>query len=186
MCSYKSRGCVCFSSKGSGDLNIKAEVSSLVSEPYTIEDCYAYVTSFNDWTSETNKNTAYKFSPFTLPTNHQIEFKLTGSSGIRLGCGDTTHTNSSGYLEWIYAWYVDTKKIYYRTSTNGETNQSLSYTINNSTIFKLTYNGTSLKLYAGDTQLKSLTSYDTLTLTRLIRLNNDTISNVDWVKVKTL
>ena len=77
MCSYKSRGCVCFSSKGSGDLNIKAEVSSLVSEPYTIEDCRYYndgtVLDFNTTATVTTTN---GYLQITTSTNGEKYVKL--------------------------------------------------------------------------------------------------------------
>ena len=156
-----------------------------MSEIYSLEDCYAYVTSPNTWASTVNKGSTYYFSPFTLPTNHKIQFKLKGTTnGIKIGCGDTTHTNASGYLEWIYAWYTTT--LYYRTSNNSETSTSVSVNPNTNSIYTVEYNGTSLKIYSDNTQLKSVSSYDTLSLTRLLRLNGDSVNNFDWIKVKSL
>ena len=178
-----------YTSTGAGDLSLTAKVGTLVSETYVIEDCYAYATSFSNWTSHTNKGTSYLFSPFTLPTNHRIEFKLKSTNAVRVACGDMTHTNSGGWLEWIYAWYVDSKKLYYRDSNNGEQDVTSSYTVSTSSVYAVEYNGTSLKIYNGSTQLQSLTSYDTLTLTRYIRLNanSGTVpNNLDWIKVKQL
>ena len=160
-----------------------------VTETYSIEDCYAYVTSTSNWTSHTNKGTSYLFSPFVLPTNHRIEFKLKSTNAVRVACGDATHTNSGGWLEWIYAWYVDNKYLYYRNSNNGEASTTSSYTNDTTSTYAIEYSGTSLKLFKGDTQLKSVTSYDTLTLTRYIRLNANSgtvANNLDWIKVKQI
>ena len=50
---------VYFESKDAGDLNIKCSCPGrmLVSEIYVVEDVYAYVTDFTNWTSGTNKGT---------------------------------------------------------------------------------------------------------------------------------
>ena len=186
---------VCFVSKGTGDLNIKCEVVDrmLVSETYTIEDCYAYVTSLTSWTDVTNKGTSYKFSPFTLPTNHRIELKLKSTNALKITCGDTTHVNSGGWFEWIYSWFLNTnwKTMYYRDSNNGEqsTGTSTQYPSSTSVIYALEYNGTSLQAWIGDTRVHNLISYDPLTLTRLIRLDSSfgtLADNLDWIKVKQL
>ena len=168
---------------------LKGRYSRFVTETYSIEDCYAYVTSTSNWTSHTNKGTSYLFSPFVLPTNHRIEFKLKSTNAVRVACGDTTHTNSGGWLEWIYAWYVDNQYLYYRNSNNGEASTTSSYTNDTTSTYAIEYSGTSLKLFKGDTQLKSVTSYDTLTLTRHIRLNANSgtvANNLDWIKVKSI
>lgn len=174
-----------YASTGAGDVSFTAECGSIVSESYSIEDCYAYATSFSNWTSVTNKGTGYSFSPFTLPTNHRIEFKLKSGTAIRLACGDTTHTNSSGYLEWIYAWYTD--KLYYRDTSNSELNVNTGLSsANTSTVYALEYNSTTITLYTDSTVLKTQTGYDPLGLTRYLRYHSSYLSSVDWIKVKAL
>ena len=158
---------------------------TFVSETYAIQDCTYYSTSFSDWSSVTNKGTSYSFSPFTLPTNHRIEFKLKSGTAIRLACGDTTHTNSSGYLEWIYAWYTD--KLYYRNSSNSELNVNPGLSsANTSTVYALEYNGTTITLYGGSTTLKTQIGYDPLSLTRYVRYHTSYLSTLDYIKVKPL
>ena len=176
---------VCFYAKASGDLYIQATCSQISSSSVLLEDCTAYVTDFSDFDSVTNKGTVYRFSPFTLPTNHRIEFKIKSGSIIRVAIGDKTTVNSSGYLEWIYAWYTD--KIYYRNSSNGELNMNTGMsTASSSYTYAIEYDGTSLTLYRNDTVLKTLTGYDPLSLTRLLRLHDTWISTVDYVKVKPI
>ena len=178
---------VSYSSKGAGDLNINCSVGSLVSETY-VEDCTAYVTSYTDWTDISNKGTDYKFSPFTLPVNHSIEMKFNSTTATRIALGDTSHFNSSGYLEWIYAWYLDSRYCYTRSSSNSEVSNSNSptSTISTSNIYRLEYEGTSLRLYVNDNLNKTLTSYDTLGLTRLLRVNTNTVQYIEYIKIKPL
>ena len=178
---------VYFESKDAGDLNIKCSCPGrmLVSEIYVVEDVYAYVTDFTNWTSVTNKGTSFIFSDFTLPTNHLITFKLNNmeSGAIRISCGDTTHTNSSGYLEWIYAWYQTS--LYYRDSSNAEKSIGVGF-VSSSRIFKIEYNGTTLQLYDETGVIKRITTYDLLSLTRLLRINSSSVNSIDWIKVKSL
>lgn len=162
-------------------------------EIYSIEDLFAYVTDVSNWQDVTNKGNNYKFSPFTLPTNHRIEIKLNSTNAIRIACGDATHTNSGGWLEWIYAWYLENsyKAIYYRNSNNEERSQGTSSSTSTSTsvIYAIEYNGTNLQTFIDSTRIFNLTSYDTLSLTRLIRLNTASgtlADNLDWIKVKPL
>ena len=163
-----------------------------VSETYSIEDCHAYVTSLSNWTSHTNKSTVYVFSPFTCPSDVKIEFKLKTSMRIQIAMGDMTHTNSGGWLEWIYAWYQN-YRLYYRTSSNGESYVSCSDTINTSTIYKVEYSksNNNVKTYVDGTQIKSQTTYDTLNLDKYIRIPvgssaHQGSDNIDWIKVKPL
>ena len=117
-----------------------------------------------------------------MPTNHRIEFKIKSGTTSRIAVGDTTHTNASGYLEWIYAWYTD--KLYYRNSSNAELNKNTGVSsLSSSYTYSLEYEGTTLKLYRDGTLLTSTTTYDPLTLTRLLRLHNDWKSNVSYIKV---
>ena len=81
--------------------------------------------------------------------------------------------------------------MYYRNSNNGEqsTGTSTQYPSSTSVIYALEYNGTSLQAWIGDTRVHNLTSYDPLTLTRLIRLDSSfgtLADNLDWIKVKQL
>ena len=124
-----------------------------------------------------------------MPTNHRIEWKLKGTTnGMRLAIGDTTHTNASGYLEWIYAIYTDgTKKLYYRSSSNSEQNKTITFSQDTNTVYAVEYEGTTIKIYVGDTlNTTQSNAYDPLSLTRLLRLNSDRINNFDWIKVKPL
>lgn len=175
-----------YSSTGAGDVSFSAECGSISSETYAVEDCYAYVTSFSNWSSVTNKGTTYVFSPFTVPDDHRIELKFSSTTGTRIAIGDTSHTNSSGYLEWIYAWYFDTSRMYTRNSGNGEVTNNLSYTKSTSSVYAIEYEGTALTMYKDGSQFKTLTSYDTLSLTRLIRLTRNTTGYISYIKVKAL
>ena len=156
----------------------------LVSEIY-IEDLYTYVTDFTNWTSVTNKGTTYIFSDFILPTNHLITFKRnnTNAGSIRVSCGDTTHTNNRGYLEWIYAWYQTS--LYYRDSSNAEKSIGVGFD-SSSRIFQIEYDGTTLKLYDEKGVIKTITTYDLLSLTRVLRINSSSVNSIDWIKVKSL
>ena len=159
----------------------------IISSEIFVEDCTAYVTDYTDWINETNKGTNYKFSPFTLPTNHSIELKFNSSTGTRIALGDTTHLNNSGYLEWIYAWYIDTRNMYYRSSTNAELTASRFHSsISSNSICRIEYDGTTLDIYINGSFNRSFTTYDVLGLTRLIRLNSNTVQNIDYIKVKPL
>ena len=155
-------------------------------ETYSIEDCFAYVTDFSDWDTVSNKGTEYSFSPFVAPTDNSIEFKFNNTTGTRVALGDKTTVNASGYLEWIYAWYFDTNRLYKRTSTNAETYDSLSYTKSTSSVYRITYSGTTYTIYRDDTVVKTGITYDVLSLTRYIRLNSNTLSNITYMKVKPL
>ena len=174
-----------YSSSGAGDVTITVECS-LLQETYGIEDCYAYATSFTEWTSVTNKNTDFLFSPFQLPTNHRIEYKLKNTNGCQIACGDTTHTDGSGYLYWIYAWYGNNQRLYTRNSNMSDQTHSMSYTNSTTSVFALECSSNSLTLYKDSTVLKTATTYDTVGLTRLLRITSSYSSNIDWIKVKAL
>ena len=93
-------GSVCFHSKGTGDLNIKAEVVDrmLVSETYSIEDCLKYWETLSIQ-GETSVN-------YSLPSNFELDFtiystkpttdpslayfRFNSSSGIWCGKGGST------------------------------------------------------------------------------------------------
>jgi hypothetical protein len=100
--------------------------------------------------------------------------------------GDKTTVNASGYLEWIYAWYYDTSRLYTRSSSNAEQTNTLSYTKSTSSVYRITYSGTTYTIYRDDTVVKTGTTYDVLSLTRYIRLNSGTTSNITYMKVKPL
>lgn len=59
-------------------------------------------------------------------------------------------------------------------------------TLSSSYTYALEYEGTTLKLYREDSVLSTTTAYDPLGLTRLLRLNNEWVGNVSYVKVKPL
>jgi hypothetical protein len=126
------------------------------------------------------------FSQFIAPTNHSIEVKFNSTTGTRLAIGDKTTVNSSGYLEWIYAWYFDTNRLYKRTSTNAETYDSLSYTKSTSSVYRIEYDDITYSIYQDDSLVKSSTTYDTLSLARYVRLNSNTVQNIDYLKIKPL
>lgn len=173
-----------YNSTGVGDISMTAVSGQTESNSITIEDCLAYDTTFNDWTSITNKGTSYLFSDYTLPSTHRIEFKLKNNSGIRIACGDSSKVDGSGYLEWHYAYYNDTHTLYYYNPNYSNVKESSSN--DTTSVFAIEYTGTSVKLFKNDVQLTTVSCVEVSVLSRLLRLNSNTVSNLDWIKVKPL
>lgn len=164
-----------YTGTGAGDITFTVESMSL-QETYEIEDCYKYVTDFTSWTGN-----APSFSDFTLPTNHKVTIKLKNTSGIQLGCSDTSNN-------WIYAWNLNLGSItsmHYRTSNNSVVTEPTGVTVDANKEYSISIEGNTLKLYEDDTLVATKSTYDTLGITRRVRLYNNA-STVDYLKVKAL
>ena len=147
----------------------------LLIQTYSIEDIFKYVTDFSQW----GANPLY--SDFVLPNNHEIILKFDNTPNIQVACSDTNNN-------WIYAWNIGlngTKNVSYKSSTNRVVTDNLSFDLDTNIEYKLSLNGNTLLLYADDVLIATKTTYDTLGITRKIRIYENA-DNVEWLKVKAL
>ena len=149
---------------------------NLVSESYVVEDCIAYVTDFTDWTG-----TAPIYSPFTIPTNHEITVKPNASPDFQIACYSQGH-------DWTYAQNIGlngAKNVFTRTSSMSIKDQSTSLTLSANSVYKLQLNGDTLKCYQDGTEKYSKTTYDNWNADRSVRIYNNA-QKIQYLKVKPL
>lgn len=165
-----------YSSAGVGDISITATDSNFVSETFTIQDIWKYVTSFTSWSG-----TSPIFSDFTLPTDHEIIVGFNNAPNIQVACSDTSNN-------WIYAWntgFNNTKTINVKNSSNQPVTTSLDFDLNKDYEYKLSLEDNTIKLYVNNVLIGTYTTYDTQQITRKIRIYNNA-QNVAYLKIKQL
>ena len=176
---------VCFSSKGSGDLSIKAEVGMIVSETYAIEDC---LTALVTEQSVTN-STGTKISSIGLDdiyniksTNFALEFTHKGNGVLNIGRKASWSSSTANYR--VTLGYAEGKHYYAtRTTSTSESYGSIAST-SAEYEYKITRNGSTINYYVDDTLIgtksfSSFSSYDDWSIYSIIwGSGTSTIKNI--------
>ena len=168
-----------FSSKEYDDTNIGIEISDFFNYSngkFNIGENLSYINDFSDWSGNQPI-----YSDFTLPTNHLIKVKFKDTPNIQVACSDTSNN-------WIYAQnigYSNSNTFSYRTSTNTVVSINPSVTRNKDSTYKIICLDNMISYYVDNTLIHTTLTYDTLSITRKIRIYNNA-NNVDYCEVFSL
>ena len=168
-----------FSDKEYDDENILSEINDFfdyTNGRFNIGENLSYINDFSDWSG-----TQPIYSDFTLPTNHLIKVKFKDTPNIQVACSDTSNN-------WIYAQnigYINSNTFSYRSSTNTVLSKNPSVTRNKDSTYKIICYDNMISYYVDNTLIHNTLTYDTLSITRKIRIYNNA-TNIDYLEVLSL
>lgn len=151
-----------FEDKEDEDTNLPLEVENLFS--YHIGNVYVYpliISNFSNWSGS---NPIY--SNFILPYNHEVFLTFKSTPSVQFACSDTSDN-------WIYAQnigYSNTKTLSYRNSSNGVVTKNLDFTLSSSSVYRIVCKNNLISFYVDDVLINSQQTYDTLNISRNIRI----------------
>lgn len=137
------------------------------------EEFYPLIVDFTKWSG-----TQPIYSNFILPYNHEIIITFKSTPNIQIACSDTSNN-------WIYAQNIgfeNNNTFSYRSSTNSVLSKNPSVTRNNDSVYKIVCYENMISYYVNDIFIHSTPTYDTLNITRKIRIYD----NADSIKTLTV
>ena len=135
---------------------------------------YPLIADFTEW-----RGTQPIYSDFNLPYNHEIIITFKSTPNVQIACTDIDNN-------WIYAQnigYDNSNTFSYRNSSNTVLTKNPSVTRNTNSIYRIICNDNVVNYYVNDTLIHSTLTYDTLNITRKIRIYNNA-NNIDTLTVK--
>jgi len=183
---------VSYSSKGAGDLSIRAECMN-VSGTFSIEDIY-YYGDYDKIKSNWTKNTAVSgrdiysptFSDLTDDVEVELKFKNTVPDNFVMGFGaiSSPYTMKATFLKIVN---YNSFSAYYATSSQDNQHTDISTTLTTNTVMKLvTENLHTVKWYVDD--VLKVTQNTRTSLPLHLRLDDFTSTplNLDYIKIRKL
>ena len=168
-----------YASAGAGDINFTAEVGSLQSESFAIEDCKKYISSY----SKSFTGTGLSFDNFYdmgSTYNCSVEFKLiiSSSTGTNGGFVFKQDNNNDNYNYLRIGSQGNIREAVLRNTSGADTQSATgsSYSSNQEIKGKITYESGTIKAYLDDT----------LKITNTATFNPRYISLISWSTSKTV
>ena len=160
-----------YSSAGVGDVSFTAEVGSLSSETYTVEDCINYdslTSASGKWTIPSGVSSDYTSNGWktTSSAYKQVKLtdKLTSDCSVEFTVVDYSNTNNNGVIIYAYTNGESTpnQAILLGGTSNASNrkvfNTLLSHDLIKGEVYRIEYTSSTLKVYEGDTLLGQASS----------------------------